>query len=96
MTMPKDEITLLNEANRKLFASILAGVGIVAATASAGGVWAWRIDSGLTEAKTTLVRIAVELERRPTAAEVNLQWRTLQALNPTLKVGPLLDNYDGD
>lgn len=81
---------LLSEANRSLLGwlSALAAGAIV--TISAAAVWAWRVENGVMAATQSLERIALELERRPTAAELNLQWRTLGRLNPDLELPPLL------
>jgi hypothetical protein len=59
--------------------------GVIGATA-----WATSVDSKLTTASSALQRIADEIEQRPTAAEINLQWQTLGKLNPELKLPPLL------
>jgi len=90
-----EESSLLAKSNRALLAWVASGVGAVILTSAGGAAWATRIDDRLERAIVGLERVADEIERRPTAAEINLQWRTVGALNPDLNLGPVLDNGDG-
>ncbi|MGB5735305.1 MAG: hypothetical protein WBM40_12785 [Thiohalocapsa sp.] len=86
-----EESSLLRSANRKLLGWVGSGVVAIVAATSGAAVYATNLNSKVDRLVIAAERLAFEMERRPTAAEINLMWRTASALNPDLKLGPLLD-----
>ena len=65
------------------------GVAVIGMVITATA-WAVQLDAKITVSANALDRIARQLEQRPTAREINLQWETLGRLNPELELPPLL------
>lgn len=87
-----EELVVIKEAYRSLLKWLAGGVVTLVAVSFAGGVWATNVQHDISKATSSLEKIARELERRPTAAELNLQWRTLGKLNPDITLPPLMSN----
>lgn len=93
--MTDQESTLLQAANRRLLAWVGGGVSTIVVATSGAAVYATNLNAKVDRVVVAAERLADDMERRPTAAEINLMWRTAGALNPDLKLGPLLDNGTG-
>ena len=65
------------------------GVAVIGSVVGATA-WATDVNHKITVSANALERIAREIESRPTANEINLQWRTLGKLNPSISLPPLL------
>lgn len=69
------------------------GVAVVGMVITATA-WAVQLDAKITVSANAIDRIAREMEQRPTAREINLQWETLGRMNPDLQLPPLLQVDD--